>query len=230
MNQEEKNKTYEECYPIIDSVVSKFQSKWRLNAINWFDFEDVAQVIKTHIFKKWHMWDQTRPLEPWVSRIASHQIKNIVRNNYTNYVKPCMSCPYNMGDNICSLTKSKEQDSSCKEYAKWAKSKRQGYGVKMPLAMENHQQEIDTFTDSGVDFANSINKLNEFLKTELSQEHYTVYMMLFFENATDDDVAKFMKFKTTEKNRAAGYKQIKNIKKMLKEKVQSIIEKNDIIL
>jgi len=96
--------------------------------------------------------------------------------------------------------------------------------------MENHQQEIDTFTDSGVDFTNSINKLNELLKTELSQEHYTVYMMLFFENATDDDVAKFMKFKTTEKNRAAGYKQIKNIKKMLKEKVQSIIEKNDIIL
>ncbi len=225
-----KKKTYEECYAIIDTVVSKYQSKWRLNAINWFDFEDVAQIVKTHIFKKWHLWDQERPLEPWVSRIASHQIKNIVRNNYTNYVKPCMSCPHNLGDNLCSLTKSGDQNSSCKLYAKWAKSKRQGYGVKMPLAMENHQQEIDSFTDSGVDFDASIQKLNEVLKKELSDEHYQVYMMLFFQDASEDDVAKYMGYKTSEKNRAAGYKQIKNLKKMLKEKVQQIIAKNDIIL
>ena len=39
-----------------------------------------------------------------------------------------------------------------------------------------------------------------------------------------------MGYKTSEKNRAAGYKQIKNLKKMLKEKVQNIIAKNDIIL
>ena len=54
--------------------------------------------------------------------------------------------------------------------------------------------------------------------------------MLFFENASEDDVAKYMGYKTSEKNRAAGYKQIKNLKKMLKEKVQNIIAKNDIIL
>ena len=98
--EEPKQKTYEECYEIIDTVVSKYQNKWRLDAINWFDFEDVAQVVKTHIFKKWHMWDQSRPLEPWVSRVASHQIKNVIRNNYTNYVKPCMSCPHNLGDTL----------------------------------------------------------------------------------------------------------------------------------
>jgi hypothetical protein len=55
-------------------------------------------------------------------------------------------------------------------------------------------------------------------------------MMLFFENASEDEVAKFMGFKSNEKNRAAGYKQIKNIKKMLKEKVQDVISKHDIIL
>ena len=230
MIEKKQKKTYEECYPIIDSVVSKFHKKWRLNAINWFDFEDVAQIIKSHIFKKWDMWDQERPLEPWVSTISSHQIKNIIRNNYTNYVKPCMNCPHNMGDNLCAFTSSGDQDSSCKIYAKWTKSKRQGYGVKMPLAMENHQQEIDSFTDSGVDFTGSIERLNKILQEELSPEHYTVYQMLFFENASEDEVAKFMNFKTSEKNRAAGYKQIKNIKKMLKEKVQDIMNRYDIIL
>ena len=108
--------------------------------------------------------------------------------------------------------------------------KRHHYAIALTLAMENHQQKIDSFTDSGVDFDSSIQKLNEVLKVELSDEHYQVYMMLFFENASEDDVAKYMGYKTSEKNRAAGYKQIKNLKKMLKEKVQQIIAKNDIIL
>ena len=228
--EEPKQKTYEECYEIIDTVVSKYQNKWRLDAINWFDFEDVAQIVKAHIFKKWHLWDQSRPLEPWVSRVASHQIKNIIRNNYTNYVKPCMSCPHNLGDTLCDLTKSGFQNSSCQLYAKWTKSKRQGYGIKMPLSIESHTQEINSFIDSNIDFDQSIEKLNKILQEELSAEHYRVYMMLFFEHASEEEVAKYMGYKTSEKHRAAGYKQIKNIKKMLKQKAESIISQNDIIL
>lgn len=228
--EEPKQKTYEECYDIIDTVVSKYQNKWRLDAINWFDFEDVAQVVKAHIFKKWHMWDQSRPLEPWVSRVASHQIKNVIRNNYTNYVKPCMSCPHNLGDTLCSLTKSGVQNSSCALYAKWTKSKRQGYGIKMPLSIESHTQELNSFVDSSIDFDKSIENLNVILEQQLSPEHYRVYIMLFFENCSEEDVARYMGYKTSEKHRAAGYKQIKNIKKMLKEKVEGIISQNDIIL
>lgn len=228
--EEPKQKTYEECYDIIDTVVSKYQNKWRLDAINWFDFEDVAQVVKAHIFKKWHMWDQSRPLEPWVSRVASHQIKNVIRNNYTNYVKPCMSCPHNLGDTLCSLNKSGVQNSSCALYAKWTKSKRQGYGIKMPLSIESHTQELNSFVDSSIDFDKSIENLNVILEQQLSPEHYRVYIMLFFENCSEEEVARYMGYKTSEKHRAAGYKQIKNIKKMLKEKVEGIISQNDIIL
>jgi hypothetical protein len=54
--------------------------------------------------------------------------------------------------------------------------------------------------------------------------------MLFFEERTEEEVAKFMGYKTNEKNRAAGYKQIKNLKKMLKLKAQKIISENDILL
>ena len=39
-----------------------------------------------------------------------------------------------------------------------------------------------------------------------------------------------MGYKTTEKNRKAGYKQIKNLKKILKEKVEILIKDNDILL
>jgi hypothetical protein len=39
-----------------------------------------------------------------------------------------------------------------------------------------------------------------------------------------------MGYKSNEKNRKAGYKQIKNLKKMLKEKAENIINEYDIIL
>lgn len=100
----------------------------------------------------------------------------------------------------------------------------------MPLSIESHTQEINSFVDSNVDFDKSIEKLNVILKEQLSAEHYRVYVMLFFENCSEEEVAKYMGYKTSEKHRAAGYKQIKNIKKMLKQKAESIISQNDIIL
>ena len=227
---ENKLKTYEDCADIIDSVVLRFQKKWQLKAINWFDFDDVSQIVKIHIHKKWDMWDQEKPLEPWAARIVSNQIKNIIRNNYTNYVKPCMQCKYNMGDNLCALTRNGLQNSSCSDYGKWVKQKQSGFGIKLPLPIENHSQEVNQQQDSGIDFSDSVSKLNDILKAELSECHYTVYIMLFFEHKSDEEVAKFMGYKSNEKNRKAGYKQIKNLKKMLKQKAEDIINEHDIIL
>jgi maltose-binding protein MalE len=96
--------------------------------------------------------------------------------------------------------------------------------------MENHTQEVNQQQDSTIDFHSSIIKLNNILKAQLSDVHYKVYIMLFFEHKNEDEVAKFMGYKSNEKNRKAGYKQIKNLKKMLKEKVEAIIKQNDILL
>jgi len=228
--EESNPKTYEECYHIIDKVVNKFHRKWRLKAINWFDFEDVAQVVKLHIFNKWHLWDQTQPLEPWVAQVSSNQIKNIIRNNYTNYVKPCMSCEFNMGEDQCSFTRSGTQNTTCDLYAKWAKQKRAGYGIKLPLSIENHTQEVDHHQEHTIDFEGATNKLNKLLKLNLSEIHYKVYIMLFFDDKSEEEVAKLMGYKTTEKNRKAGYKQIKNLKKMLKQKAIQLMSEHDIVL
>ena len=53
--------------------------------------------------------------------------------------------------------------------------------------------------------------------------------MLFIQNYTEEEVAKFLGFKTNEKKRSAGYKQIKNLKKIFQEKAKEIIKNNDII-
>ncbi len=45
-------KKFEDMYEVINNVIKKRKSKWRLKAIAWFDFEDIEQIIKLHIYKK----------------------------------------------------------------------------------------------------------------------------------------------------------------------------------
>ncbi len=52
--------------------------------------------------------------------------------------------------------------------------------------------------------------------------------MLFIKNKTDEEVAKTLGYKTTEKGRKAGYKQLKNLKKQFKSKAENILKNKDI--
>jgi hypothetical protein len=222
--------TFEQNSDIIDAAIKKQKSKWQLNAINWFDFEDVEQIIKIHIHKKWHMWDQERPLEPWIGRIISNQIRNLVRNHYGNYVRPCVNCQFNMGENTCSVTASGIQDSQCKLYDKWANNKKAGLDLKITLSTENHTSEISSKVDTNFSYDLSVSKLNEYMKAELSVTHYQAYLMMFFQNSSEEEVAAFMGYKTNEKKRKAGYRQVKNLKSIFQKKAEEIIKQYDIIV
>ena len=50
----------------------------------------------------------------------------------------------------------------------------------------------------------------------------------FIKNVSDAEIAKEMGYKTTEKGRKAGYKQIKNLKKQFKARAVSILKNKDI--
>ena len=67
------------------------------------------------------------------------------------------------------------------------------------------------------------------MKKQLSRKQFTVYSLLFIENKDEEEVAKIMGYKTSEKGRKAGYKQIKNLKKVFKQKAQEILKTEDII-
>ena len=64
------------------------------------------------------------------------------------------------------------------------------------------------------------------MKTILKHNEWQVYKYLYIEFLEEDQVAKKMGYKTTEKNRQPGYKQIKNIKKSIISKVKDLL-KND---
>jgi len=220
--------SFEEKIEIISKAINKKRNKWQLSAIAWMDFDDVSQIIKLHIYKKWSMWDQDKPLEPWIGRIISNQLKNLIRNNYSNYVRPCLSCPHNGGEDHCLISANGLQNNYCLLYAKWEKQKKTGYNIKMPVTIENHKQEIEQTIDHSFFSFISVEILNAEMEKMLTGKQYSAYIMLFFEKKDDEYVAKFMGYKTTEKNRMIGYKQIKNLKKLFKEKAFEILNNKDI--
>lgn len=233
MTPKEQPKKYEDFHEEIFTEIYKRKSKWFLTSVAWMDFDDVAQMISIHIAKKWDQWDQSRSLLPWVNKIISNQFKNILRNNYSNFVRPCLHCPFNLSDpgsNACSFTESKEQDSSCPLFKKWELTKKSAYNIKLPVSMENKSTEVHSITDSSIGIESAEKKLHAEMEKVLSEKHFKVYRMLFIEHLPEEDVAKEMGYKTNEQGRRAGYKQIKNLKKQFKEKAKKILEKKDIFI
>ena len=229
---------FEERYEIIDSQIKKRRGKWYLNAISWISWEDAEQIIRTHIYKKWKQWDQKRPLEPWLNRIISNQIKNILRNHYSNFVRPCTSCPFNMSggidhysdENYCTWTKTGKQDSTCPLYAKWEKSKKNAYHINMAVNIEDYIPQIKKCTAStGFDIERSREKLNILMKKYLNEKQFMVYDMLYIKNLNTEDVALKLGYKSNEKGRKAGYKQIKNFEKIFKETAKKILDEEDVV-
>ena len=227
-----KNLSYEDFSELIDNELQKRKRNWFLTSVNWVDFDDVCQIIRSHISKKWGQWDQERPIKPWLNKIIANQMKNILRNHYSNYARPCLNCPFNsdVEYNLCSFTSSGEQDSSCPLYKKWEATKKHAYNVKITLSLESHQHEIDGGSETHLnsDIQAASQKLFKEMEKILTPRQYKAFNMLFIQNMSDEEVAKEMGFKSTEAGRKAGYKQIKNLKKTLKEKASNILNKKGI--
>ena len=230
------NENYEDKADVIDNEIRKRYYKWHLHAIAWFDFDDVSQIIRAHIYKKWDQWDQQRPLEPWVNKIISNQLKNILRNNYSNFARPCLNCEYNQSKeqgegqvaSLCGLTPSGLQCNECKLFAKWEKTKKNAYDIKMPLSLEFHSYNKNTAPEDHFDIYRATSTLHGKMRKSLTARHFFVYKMLFIDGISEDEVARILGYKSNEKGRKAGYKQIKNLKNQYKNLAKKIIKKEDI--
>lgn len=140
-----------------------------------------------------------------------------------------MNCPHNLGDDFCALLPSGIQGSKCELFSVWEKSKRHGYNIKLPLELENHVKEVENISTQNIDFDDAIVSLNDQMKKVLSENYYKAYYMLYFEKKSDEEVAKFLGYRSSEKNRKIGYKQIKNLKKLFRDKAIEILKNFDIL-
>jgi hypothetical protein len=211
--------SFEDCIATINEELLKRKSKWRLTAIAWMDYDDVSQKIRLHIFKKWNQWDQRRPLKPWINTIITNQITNLIRNNYTSFAKPCAQCKHNQGGDMCEIYG--QQSSSCDIFSKWEKGKKNAANINMPLSVDSLAYDSDSGKHISFDikdenpFMNYVDKIENFhikMSEKLSIVEWKIYNYIYIENKTEIDTAKLMGYKTSEKNRSPGYKQIKKIK------------------
>ena len=216
-----KKLKFEDCIEKIDLEINKRRSRWNLTALSWMDFDDVSQIIRIHIFKKWHLYDQSKSLAPWINTLISNQIKNLIRNNYGNYCRPCLKCAAAESDSLCYIYGT--QCSSCPLFAQWEKTKKAAYLTKLPTPLESVQQETEKLELQEFDFNTVLKRLNLKLKKVLKSNEWTVYENLYLKNKTEQEVAKILGYKTSEKNRSPGYKQIKNFKKSIIEEANEII-------
>ena len=215
----------------LDQLLLKYRPKWQLSALAWLDYDDVCQIIRLHIYNKWHLWDQSRPFKPWASMIISNQIKNLIRNNYTSFAKPCLRCQYNMGGTLCDWTKSGDQDRTCADFEKWKKKKELAYNIKLPLTLDDGvaTQNTSSIKDQ-VDYKLSSGRLHELVMGQLSERHKAIYAMLYIDHKDETEVAKKFGFKgDSTKRKTIRYKQISNLKKKFYRIAIKIMEDNDIL-
>jgi len=222
----EKNSSFEENIYLIDKEIRKRKGEWTLTALSWMDFDDISQILRIHIYKKWFLYDQKKPLGPWINTIITNQIKNLIRNNYGNYSRPCLKCAASEGDDLCSIYT--KQCNACPLYAHWEKNKKQAYDIKLPVTIENHTNEISEMPSESIDIDLNANNIHEYMMKNLKPLELKIYNYLYIEHKTELEVAKLMGYKTNEKGRSPGYKQIKNIKKNIIIKVKKALVDGEI--
>jgi hypothetical protein len=221
-----KKPTFEESIESINLEILKRKNKWNLTAINWMDFSDISQILRIHIYKKWHLYDKEKPLAPWINRIISNQIKNLIRNNYSNFTRPCLKCAAADGENGCRIYGT--QCTACPLYQKWVKSKKNAFDTKLTLSTENHSQEVNDMPTDHFDIEKAATNIHFKMEKVLKPIEWKVYKYLYINNKDEEETAKLMGYRTSEKNRMAGYKQIKNIKKIIILKVKKYLYNGDI--
>lgn len=218
---------YEDCVNLIDLEIAKRRGKWNLKIINWMDFDDVSQILRFHIFKKWSLYDQSQPLQPWLNRIISNQIKNLIRNNYGNYVKPCLKCAASEHEDMCSIYGS--QNSTCPLYRNWEKGKKSAYQTKLPVSLDNHLVEISSKESEDINFEKAFEQIQEKIQPLLKPTEKKVFQYVFIEKLSEEQAAKKLGYKVKEKTKSPGYKQIKTIIKSISIKTRKLLDDDEII-
>lgn len=223
-----KKYTYEDKSEIIDEEIRKRYHSWKLNFLCWFDFEDAAQIIRSHIYVKWNKWDQSRPFENWVNVLITNQFINITKKYGKGILPPCINCQYNNGRDkdkyLCKKTSSGYQSSECNMYDDWLKFRSEGKGK--PVSLDLISETTLTSIEQEFPLDEALQRIHLCMKERLNDKHYFIYKMLFIDCIGEEQVAKILKFKSSEKNKKAGYRQIINLKNKYKYIVKEILKQN----
>lgn len=172
----------EDCIVEINRIIELYRSRWTLADYPW---DDVAQDIRMHIFKKWHLYDQTKPLAPWIASVTQAQMKNTLRNKYYIYQPPCLKCEMYLGEKQCQLYKSDLH--KCKLYAKFEDKKGIAANLYFPVSYESSNYDAtQQFSCSSTEFANGISNI-------LSGVHKQIFNLFYNSGFSTTKIARQIK-------------------------------------
>lgn len=217
--KKENDDFFEANFLIINQEIAKRRVRWNLKIIPWMDFEDVSQIVRFHIYKKIHLYDRKKPILPWVNRIISNQIKNLIRDYYGNFSRPCLKCAAFEGGDNCSIYV--KQCGDCPLYRKWEKSKKSAHDTKLPVSVENHIQEVHQKSAEDVDVELGLSKLKDQVKNFLKPVEYKVFISLYVDNNSEEKTAHLLGYQQGDRN--TGAKNVKLINKNLILKIKTNI-------
>jgi DNA-directed RNA polymerase specialized sigma24 family protein len=224
-----KNKLkFEKNLDLINTEILKRKNKWTLSALNWIDFEDVSQIVRFHLYKKWDLYDDSKPMLPWINRIISNQIKNIIRNNYGNYARPCLKCAASLGDSGCKIYG--EQNAECPMYENWKNTKKNAYDIKMAVSIEDHPTEINNRSQESLDIQKATANLNIVMQKVLKPMEWQVYDLLYIQLKSEEQVCRVLKLKFDKKSKTGYNKQLRNIQKSIIKKAKLVIKNGEVDL
>lgn len=215
-------KKFEDFIEIIDQELEKRRHKWTLDAIAWMDYQDVSQIIRLHIFKKWSLYNQTEPFLPWVNRVITNQIRNLIRNHYGNFRRPCLTCAAAESDTHCAIYIN--QCSACPLYAEWEKRKKSAHDTKLPLCLDNHAQEVFDIVEERVDIEKATFNLHEAMRNILKALEWKIYKCLYIDHKSEDEALELMNMYCDKNSRI---RELNNVKKSLFEKAEKMSKEID---
>lgn len=183
-------KTFEESYAKIEEVVDRKRYQWTFNASLMESFEDFKMQTLSHIHNKWHLYNQNKSLGAWVNTVTANQFKNKLRNIYLGTASPCNICPCRQGDDLCSLF-GEQKSANCGVYSDWFSSnKRHKHLARMPLAMENHHNEVNSKPSDSYNVESAAIELHSKMKPRLTPSEWDIYELLYIKNLSEDDAVR----------------------------------------
>lgn len=222
--------TFEESLSIIDKCLMLRRHKWTLAAAPWLDWDDVSQIIRLHIWKKWHLYKPELPLAHWVNRIISNQLTNLTRAIYSNVSRPCLSCAADEGlstngEGLCLIFGT--QCNTCPIYAEWEKNKKPALNVKLPVTLEHHTQEVYDIPQDTINIPETVASITKRMPHVLKPLELKVYIFLYVDGLSEEQTARKLGYKAAEV-KATGVGVVNGFKKEIMIKIRQAINDNEV--
>lgn len=217
---------YEKYSQLIERELNKRKHKWHLTAISYMDFDDVKQIIKVHVSKKIHLYNEEKAVFiNWLNTLISNQILNLLRNHYGSFSKVCNKCYAEDGENKCLIYG--DQCSKCPAYYNWELSKKNAYNVKLTLSTENHINEISNLPQKQFDIEKNIPVFHNKIFSVLNESELSVYKLIYVQHKSETYTASVLLKKPAVSVTQKDLKSIENIKDRILVKAKEVIYSDD---